>query len=166
MLNLNAMYGTEIEHVKGLKFVDLKPLKKRNSGSFNAILYPEDAERLKAAGWDIKEYVRPIDPDGPIEYSIPIYVNYYDMEGNLKPENYIPHISQDADGVRTFLSPDEVANLGDYRFIDAALVINPNRKKKDPNRVTAYLDQALFYLDTNPPTSATGYVDRWADRYK
>lgn len=166
MLDLRGMYGTEIAHVKGLKFVELKPIKKRNTGSFSAVLYPEDAERLRAAGWDIKEYVRPSDPEGPVEYSISVYVSYYDTEGNLKGDDWIPHISQDTDGVRTFLTADEVANLGDYRFSDASIVINPSRKKKDPNKCTAYLEQGLFYLDPNPPTSSTGYVDRWANKYQ
>jgi hypothetical protein len=158
-MNINEMYGTEIAHVKGLKFVQLTPLKKRNTGSFSAVLYPEDAERLRNLGWKIKEYVRPSDPDGPVEYSISIYVSYYDQNGNLKEEDWIPHISQDTDGIRRFLSPEEVSELGEYRFVDAAFVINPSKTG------TAYLEQGLFYLDTNPPKSQNGYVDRWADRY-
>lgn len=163
----NEMRNTIIDKVKGVKFVHLSPeIPRRTTASLNLILYPEDAEKLKELGWTIKEWKNPnsVEEDD-VEYSITVYISYFDADGKLKSEDRLPRISQVIGTSRTFIGPDVVAGLQNLQIINVKAMINPYRSRKDPTKVTAYAKQMVFEIDPYSSSVDGDFVDAFAEDY-
>lgn len=166
MINKNELYDTPIDHVKKIRWLDFKDTLRSGRGSFVAELYPEDAEKLRKAGWNVSEYQNPNYPDSDIIYKLPIYINFREKDGTLRNEDRTPHIFVAEGRTRRRLYEDTLNDtLKDARFEDAHIVINPNFSKTDPTKFTAYASEVTFDLDTNTPRSQRTFNNHYKDMY-
>ena len=166
MINKNELYNTPIDHVRRIRWLDFENTERSGRGSFAAELYPEDAERLRNAGWNVSEYQNPNYPDSDVIYKLTIYINYREKDGTPRNEERTPHVFIAEGRTRRRLYEDTIyETLKDARFSDAHIEINPNFSKKDPGKFTAYASEATFDLDTNSPKSQRQFNNRYGDMY-
>ena len=164
MIDKSKLYDTPIDHVKFIpsRFIDFNFTERTGRGSFKVELYPEDAERLKKAGWNVSEYKNPNYPDSDVRYSINIVVKFRGTGEDSTPYVFV------AEGrTRRRLYQDTVYNnLKDARFSDAHIVINPYfYDQSDPTKFSAYASEVTFDLDTNSPKPERHFNNRYGSMY-
>lgn len=104
----------------------------------------DEAEELMRMGWELKlrNKIHPDDPD--------TYVLYVAVRFDKYPPNIITFTSDSARGmVMRTLNEDTVYILDKSKFEKSALVINPRIWGPNRDRVKAYLDKAIFKLETD-----------------
>lgn len=143
------MSETRNKVIKNFKVEDAKIIFKNFSGkgneyndegnrNFGVLISDEDAEMLKADGWNIK-YLRPL-PDDPEEYRQPY------MPVKVRYAEYPPivYVIKEYNGElrKTKLDEDSIGQL-DWSYIETAdMIIRPYNYAARPNRpagVSAYL---------------------------
>lgn len=169
-MDKSAMYGVRIDHIaKQIKLASFsgKGVNNTYGNRFVLInLFPVDAERLKALGYNVKYYDDPEESE-PVP-QLEVKIKYRRKNGT--PVQYPPVIYSVIDGkVSEPLDEDTIAELDpfvkDGNIYDCSLVINPYFSN---NHVTAYIEFAYFVVDTNRPraSASSRRVDPFADMYR
>lgn len=163
-----AVRGTKINEVKELRWVNFKGENRtgnnrNNQKSFTAVLYPEDAERLRNEGWNVKAYIDKRDPDAEpidiLDIKVKFHINPY--SGNLDPRVY-----SCVGKKRVLLDEKGAEDLDDVRIVGAHLVINPRFTTVNGNDyVTAWLNLGYFDIDPEAPSTDVANNDPFEDMY-
>ena len=164
-----AKFFTTIDHVKSIRWMNLRGenrngFNRNRRKSFAAFLYPEDADRLAADGWRIKEFVNKYDEEAPGEPFIEIVVNF---KVSPKTGKLFPEIYRCIDKNCMLMDEKMAEELDDDFIKDAHLLINPYwsaDKNKATDFPTAYLHLGYFDIDVEPETNNT-FEDPFAKMY-
>ena len=164
-----AQAFTRIDHVKALRWVNFKGenrngYNRNKRKSFAVFLLPEDAERLAAEGWRIKENFNPRDESAPAEPYIEVVVNF---KLNPRTNQVEPQVYRCIGRTALLLDEKMAEELDDDIIKDAHLVINPywsSDKDRSKDFPTAYLYTGYFDIETDPE-STNRFIDPFVGMY-
>lgn len=165
-MDKRAMYDTRIDHSNGpIRIANFSGTGMYRQRSALINLYPEDAERLKALGYNVKYYSRNPE-DEPIP-QIDVKIKFRKMDGT--PVEWPPTIYSVIDGVRSEpLDENSIAELDRWvrgqHIKDCHLVINPSFGNNSQT-AAAYVKTAYFIVDTTGPSVDPRNYDPFAEMY-